>query len=103
MQTGKLRIAQTGNYLAYCPGCKEYHVFDKRWTFNGDFENPSFTPSLLVKGGDNSICHSYLTDGEWRFCGDSTHGLAGQTVPMCKPHWSGDEEGGETISEKEKE
>jgi len=33
-----------------CPGCKHYHVFDQRWTFNGDFDKPTFTPSMLVNG-----------------------------------------------------
>lgn len=32
----------------YCPGCKEIHPFDKRWTFNGDFERPTFEPSLRL-------------------------------------------------------
>ena len=32
----------------FCPGCRELHPFDKRWTFNGDFERPTFSPSLRL-------------------------------------------------------
>jgi hypothetical protein len=34
--------------LFYCPGCKEVHAFDKRWTFDGNMEAPTFSPSLRI-------------------------------------------------------
>ena len=43
-----------GGWMHYCPGCKSHHLFDERWTFNGDQEKPTFTPSMLV----NKDCHT---------------------------------------------
>lgn len=82
------------------------------WEFNGDGDHPTFSPSVLVtsghyvsffKPGDScwctynaenperpsratcSRCHSYVRNGMIEFLGDSTHALAGQTVPL--PDW----------------
>lgn len=80
------------------------------WTWNASTERPTFTPSVLVRSGHyihgetpgNCYCdfaqrepeaakgctwkcvrcHSYVTDGQIQFLGDSTHELAGQTVPL---------------------
>ena len=77
-----------------CPGCKEAHAISDSWGFNGDWKRPTFTPSFLTwndpdpraKEGSKFRtgwrCHSFITDGQIAFCGDSTHALAGQTVPM---------------------
>jgi len=83
----------------WCPGCDKAHgiVTDapNSWTWNGDMERPTFTPSVLVHshGSLNDAgeryetpqCHSFVTDGQIQFLDDSTHGLAGQTVPL--PEW----------------
>ena len=54
------------------------------WAWNGIEDAPTFTPSILVQGGSSGIrCHSFITDGSWRFLSDSTHALSGQTVPMA--------------------
>lgn len=76
----------------WCPGCNEMHVLPwKRggWTFNGDVERPTFTPSFLHrwKSYDDGkptpkICHYILTDGVLNFCSDCTHALAGKSVPL---------------------
>lgn len=56
------------------------------WTFNGDLDRPTFTPSVLTEqpmpGGKMHRCHSYVTDGRIQFLGDCTHALAGQTVDL---------------------
>jgi hypothetical protein len=68
----------------WCPGCEEMHVLPwKRggWTFNGDFERPTFTPSFKHSDGAGNVCHYILTDGVLDFCGDSTHALRGK-VPL---------------------
>jgi transcription initiation factor IIE alpha subunit len=52
---GERVVAQLSNsageeeqkYMFYCEGCKENHMFDERWTFNGDCDRPTFLPSLL--------------------------------------------------------
>jgi hypothetical protein len=77
-------------YVFYCPGCKEDHPYRVKpyselpvWTFNGDLESPTFTPSLLCNGSDPaSRCHLFVTDGKIQYCSDCHHELAGQTVEM---------------------
>lgn len=83
-----------------------------RWGWNGNTEKPTFTPSILVRGRDltptgqaaydawyeagcsrpapefesaDTICHSFVTDGQIQFLGDCTHAMTGQTVPI--PEW----------------
>lgn len=85
-------------YSFYCPGCKHEHVYSvvndgSQWQFNGNLENPSFTPSLLnrkiekneqtgVYNKETSRCHLFVTDGKIIYCGDCTHELKGQTVEL---------------------
>lgn len=86
------------NYVSFmCPGCDDHHVIpvkphEKGWTFNGDFEKPTISPSLLVHphgvlNDDGSVsqtprCHSYVRDGRIEYLGDCTHALAGKTVEL---------------------
>lgn len=90
----KIKI-DDGYAIMNCPGCKGSHVIPvvnaeycqgREWGWNGDINNPTFTPSILVNvGGSNKsrpICHSFIRDGKWQFLGDCTHSLAGQTVEM---------------------
>lgn len=84
---GKLND-QDGNlaaYMFYCPGCGEYHSFAiGRWTFNNDFEKPTFAPSLLVTKPSQSEyrCHLFVRDGRIEYCSDSNHQFAGKTIAM---------------------
>jgi len=72
-----------GCYIVFCPGCKHDHPFDSRWSFNGDFEKPTFAPSMLVNGFDPKLrCHSFVTDGKIQFLSDCHHELTGQTVDL---------------------
>jgi hypothetical protein len=88
-----------------------------RWSFNGDVDRPTFSPSVRITGkkivrdelgewtgewvrdaSGNTIddcCHYFLTDGALQFCGDSLHHLAGQTVPLPElpPHMRDDSRG----------
>lgn len=69
----------------YCPACEGHHGLDKRWTFNGDMEKPTFSPSLLVhesRSGIQPRCHSFITDGKIQYLDDCTHKLAGQTIEL---------------------
>lgn len=108
---GVLRIIEGGRLGFWCPGCKEMHqvVTNPGWVFNGDYERPTFTPSVLVtsghyvggfKEGDRcwctynaehpgepapytcERCHLFVEDGNIRFLNDCTHELAGKTVPL---------------------
>lgn len=78
----------------WCPGCKRSHLVPVvggrvTWSFNGDLEKPTLSPSVLVHqrmhsdGSEYSPqCHTFIRDGSIEFLGDCTHALAGQTVPM---------------------
>jgi len=72
-----------------CPGCKYGHVLDTapgKWSWNGDFVKPTASPSLFVNQKGNPKypkCHFFIKNGQLEFCGDTTHELAGQTVPMA--------------------
>lgn len=107
-----------GGHLAFnCPGCGEGHVIavgdgpGPRWGFNGDYDRPTFTPSILVRSGHYlpghkpgdgcwctycdedeadgepgfscKQCHSFVTNGQIQFLSDCSHALAGQTVPLA--------------------
>lgn len=81
-----------------------------RWSFNDDPASPTFTPSVKISSGHYarqagpgdcwcdfeartgerpdfvcSVCHYLITAGQIIFCADSTHALAGKTVPL--PPW----------------
>lgn len=93
----------------WCQGCKHVHffptdlrfydLFEKQptkkpiWAFNGDFERPTFTPSLRQyynrlsshgerAGEEVTTCHNIITEGRIQFCGDSAHELKGQTLDL---------------------
>ncbi len=76
-------------WLFWCPGCESIHQCDKRWGFNGNQEQPTFTGSVLVHGIpsiNRPTCHSFVVDGKIQFLPDCTHALTGQTVDL--PDWS---------------
>lgn len=82
-------------FTFYCPGCKHGHHYEvPRWSFNGNYDKPTFAPSLRmftpqskdpVDGTaiqEKTICHLHLRDGRIEFCNDCDHDLKGQTVDM---------------------
>lgn len=81
------------NEMAFwCPGCKIYHQVRVRgprpcWTWNGDTERPTLSPSYLLGPGTPSQCHSFITDGRIEFLGDCWHELRGQTVDLPECEW----------------
>lgn len=89
MSKGKLlHRPSEGWYAFFCPGCQNVHQVNSGWTFNGDYDAPTFTPSVLVNGNPKykhptaPRCHSFVTDGQIRFLDDCEHDLKGQTVPL---------------------
>ena len=68
----------------YCPGCKYHHAFtigQDGWTWNGDIDKPTFTPSLMVNGHDEkSRCHLFMNDGMIQFLADCHHDMKNTTV-----------------------
>jgi|SRR5579862_721653 len=94
-----------GGYGHWCPGCQEMHrlPFPSGWTFDGNLERPTFTPSfkhwgiqrVFVAGkwtgewvrdaNGNTVqflCHYILTAGQLNFQNDCTHALVGKSVPL---------------------
>jgi hypothetical protein len=76
-------------YLYWCPGCAENHqiiVGPGWWGFDGNQQTPTVDGSVLVRGvvqGEaDGVCHSFIRAGRIEYLSDSTHSLAGQTVPM---------------------
>lgn len=97
-------------YLFDCPGCGNYHGFNEEiWKFNGDLQNPTVTPSILVRWTEmteagrkkyqecmqaghpidwpdfpteDKVCHLFIKEGRIQFLNDCTHELKGQTVDM---------------------
>lgn len=93
----QLAIDGGKGYVFYCPGCKYYHSYQTElgenksrpiWSFNGDMEKPTFTPSLLVNGFSEKRCHLFVTNGQIQYCSDSWHELSGQTIDMQESDWS---------------
>lgn len=89
----KLRSLEGGRVGFMCPSCKMLHVVivegesRPRWSYNGNADAPTFSPSILVRWdfGPNhtsKVCHSFVTDGQVRFLSGCTHALAGQTVDL---------------------
>lgn len=87
-----------------CPACRQPHRVvtgpgtGARWTFDGNHAVPTFAPSVRCRwSGENNdgskyeeICHYFIRGGQIEYCGDCTHGLAGQTVPLPEfppDHW----------------
>ena len=107
----RAKKAEPNRVHFWCPGCDDVHGIHTGpdgWTWNGDLDLPTFTPSLLVhmtkwhgtfeehgkwtrpthanvEPGGQATCHSFVTDGRIQFLGDCTHHLAGQTVDL--PEW----------------
>src|SRR4051812_15934921 len=108
---GVLRIVEGGGLSFWCPGCESIHTIyhgegpGPRWTFDSNYEKPTFGPSVLVQAGHYASgwqgpnclctyaaehpeenlrwqcvrCHSFVRNGNIEFLSDSTHELAGQT------------------------
>ena len=93
----------TNFWIHWCPGCEETHAIFDSWSFNGDVNRPSFSPSVKITGKQtvkkdgewtgewvlgpdgkalDDCCHYYLTDGKLRYEGDSIHALSGKTVDL---------------------
>ena len=76
-------------FVFRCPGCGYDHPFHvgfsarPSWDWNGKLDKPTFSPSLMVFGMDESRrCHSFVRDGNIEFLGDCFHSLRGRTVEL---------------------
>ena len=91
-------VSHVGGQIFYCPGCEDPHAVNTvpngpRWTYNGDPDSPTFSPSIKVtemwwenkKQVADKVCHSFVKNGRIQFLPDCTHKMAGQTVDI--PEW----------------
>lgn len=81
----KIKEASDGRLMFYCEGCERVHAVNESWSFNGDYDNPTFSPSVLVTMPYAEIvnsCHSFVRDGNIEYLSDCYHGLAGTTVAL---------------------
>ena len=75
-------------YVITSPATGQDIVFDDRWTFNGNFEKPTFSPSMLVQyPKENPETghvreHFFVKDGKIQYLSDCHHDMAGKTVDM---------------------
>lgn len=118
-----IQDADTKRVMFWCLGCDMAHPINVEggpgasWSWNGSFEKPTFTPSVLVqfdrlsaegRAKDKAfhaehgrymthqelpydikhVCHTFVTDGRIQYLGDCTHALAGQTIDL--PAWDWD-------------
>lgn len=86
-------------YFVKCPACEaddggSGHLFAVKmgdgspgWSFDGNFERPTFAPSMLARSLIGSHrrelrCHSFVRNGNIEYLGDCTHAMKGQTIPL---------------------
>jgi len=63
----------------HIPLYPEGNPYPAHWSWNGDFDKPTFKPSVKI---DSMGTHFFITDGKIQFLEDCTHNLKGQTVDM---------------------
>lgn len=90
---GKLKEVKfpTGEvwWTFHCPGCGTGHTINHTWDFDGNYEAPTFSPSVLTFGSpwqtDVPRCHSFIRGGRIEYLTDCTHEQAGHTIDL--PDW----------------
>lgn len=84
---------KAGQMVVRCKACHQHFIQTPRWSFNGDMEKPTFSPSVSEtcnaedhpsyrKEAATSRCHFTITNGMIQYHGDCTHDLKGQTLPL---------------------
>lgn len=113
MQVSATLRKTADGYSHWCPGCGETHRIPTGaagWSFNGNVEKPTFSPSVRltgkqtvkndqggwtgewVRGPDGKAldycCHYFINDGVIDFQGDCTHAFKGCKEPLPDlPEW----------------
>ncbi len=89
----EVRVVVDGGYWRMkSPGSKWGCLLvprDRGWTFNGNIERPTFSPSVKetatfhANGHDYPYCnHFIITDGVVNYCQDCTHESAGKSYEL---------------------
>ena len=97
--SAKVKLAENGLLMYECAGCKHSHSVQTvkpfangagPWTWNGDVEKPTVSPSVHCQPYRNPTtgsllvkeCHHYIIDGMIHYLHDCDHELAGRVMPM---------------------
>jgi len=86
----------TGQCTYWCPGCDGGHTIHyggaETWTWDGNAEKPTFSPSVLANGlrgiaseewlKRHPRCHAFVRAGKIYYLSDCEHSLANQEVDM---------------------
>lgn len=60
-----------------------FYTTPGHWTFNGDLEKPTFSPSMLIYPNPmHGRDHFFVRDGKIEYLSDCEHNLAGKTIDM---------------------
>lgn len=105
----KARLLSDGRFAFMCLGCDEEHIVPiggEGWTFNGNLDEPTLSPSVLVRSGhyinsdDDTCwcnfeertgqtsdfgcvrCHSFVRDGKIQYLDDCSHEYVGRTIAL---------------------
>lgn len=81
---------ETVGYLVKSPATGEHALFYTNpkfspgvWTFNGDVEHPTFSPSMLMHPNNIRVHeHFFVRNGKIQYLHDCDHAMAGMTVDM---------------------
>lgn len=85
------RIHGERNVYFWCPGCKSLHFVSidrpgwSSWDWNGSYESPTFTPSIMViygLGKNENRCHLFVRNGNLEYLADSVHRYRAQIIKM---------------------
>lgn len=96
------KVAETeDSWVIKCGPCNRHYIPKgpitslnglriSKWEYNGDPYCPTFTPSMNESHtfGEPQItkrCHFIITAGKINYCGDCSHGMAGQQNVELEP------------------
>lgn len=73
-------------FFHWCPACEQMHPLPDTWTFDGNLEQPTFSPSFRqLRVRDGKDCHYNIEAGEIVWHADSWHSRTGREpmVPLA--------------------
>lgn len=79
-----------GDFLHFCPGCDHLHQINTsrknhlgaQWRFDGNIQQPSFSPSVNIDLGKKRRCHYTISAGQVTYHSDTTHEYVNKTIVL---------------------
>jgi hypothetical protein len=70
-------------YMILCPACNEGHFLNIGFTFNENFQSPTFNEAIDIPAGElNHRCHCRIRAGWIIYEQDCSHPFAGKTLEL---------------------